>query len=468
MSNDYDKTNHMVKSYVRWGRITAYTNEELTAELSARLGGALGTYLSPKSIVMIGRDYRRDSRALKRAFSGGLMASGQELIDLRAIPTSVLQFSVRRFGADAGVMFTRSHNLAGMVSIKFFDSTGIEFSSKNTQRIVDIAEKGKILRVTPSEVGWISVADAMTIYTSALSGFFSAQKDSLKKSVFRVVVDCACGPASFILPDLLSEFGCEIVTLNAHRPRNPLFFPNPESLSRLSETVRTIGADLGIALDAEARHVIIIDNKGKIRAAEETAAVNLNSRYEPNPDATVVIGVTVNPSVYQKLNKKIIFSKAGEPGGSSRLIFEHRAIFGFNDTGLFFFPQWSPGSDAIVASLIVLAQMAKEGIKSTELYNRFKLQTQKTIKKHFPLNQMFNFFKEILNNPPEGYNAVDTYIGIKLIKDDKEWIHFYLETENDSIGIEVHEPQNNPEIQKEMISFADNLVQNFLEESKVS
>lgn len=461
MTNKKD-LNQNIKSYVRWGRITGFSNKELTAELAATLGGAMGTFLEPKSIVMMGRDYRRDSRALKRAFSGGLMASGQEFIDLRAVPTSVLTFSVRRFGADAGVMFTRSHNLAGMVSIKMFDSTGIEFESNITRKIVDIAEKQEINRVPPTEIGWISIADAMTIYTSALSGFFAEYKEILKQARLRVVIDCGCGPASMIIPDLLSELGCEIITLNAHRPRNPLFFPNPKSLIRLKETVRTTGADLGIALDAEARHAIIVDSQGRIRTAEETASVNLHSRYEPNPNATVVVGATVNPSVYQGLDKKIIFSEYGEPGGSARLVQQHRAIFGFNDTGLFFLPQWSPESDAIVASLTVLRQMASEGIKSTDLYRKHHIFPQRMAEVTFPLDHMFKFFRAILNQPPEGFYAVDTYIGIKLITKEKKWIHFHLATEADTLQIEVFDPQADPTKQAELINFAQKLTRKYL------
>ena len=127
--------------YVRWGRIMAFSNITLTPELASVLGGAMGTLLDQNAVVMVGRDYRRDSRMLKRSFSGGLMASGIELIDLHAVPTNILQFSVRRFGADAGVMITRSHNLAGMVSIKMFDSTGVEYTSKKTNEIVTTAER---------------------------------------------------------------------------------------------------------------------------------------------------------------------------------------------------------------------------------------------------------------------------------------------------------------------------------------
>jgi len=56
-------------SFAKRGRITAFSNKELTPELAALLGNALGTYLDSKAVVMVGRDYRRDTRMLKRSFS---------------------------------------------------------------------------------------------------------------------------------------------------------------------------------------------------------------------------------------------------------------------------------------------------------------------------------------------------------------------------------------------------------------
>ncbi len=453
------------KPYIKWGRIMAFSNKILTPELASLLGGAMGTFLDPKAVVMVGRDYRRDSRMLKRSFSGGLMASGIELIDLHAVPTNVMQFSVRRFGADAGVIITRSHNLAGMVSIKLFDSTGIEYSSEKVNQIVKIADKKEIRRVASTEVGWISVADAMKIYDRAIASFFAESKKLMKDARMRVVIDCACGPASLILPDLLNEFGCEVITLNAHRPRNPEFLPNPKSLVRLRETVRATDSDLGIALDSESRHAVIVDGQGRIRTAEETASVNLHSRYDPDSNATVVVGDTVHPSVYRDLRKNIIFSSHGEPGGSARLVMSHRAIYGFNDTGLFFLPIFAPGSDAIVAALTVLTQMAREQIKSTDLYRRYQVYPQRTAVVTFPLDRMLQFFTTILNNPPKGFYAIDTFIGIKLVTETKEWIHLYLSNEEHSLQIEIFDPQSKSDKQEELISFTRNLINQYLNSS---
>ncbi|MHA2096329.1 MAG: hypothetical protein ACW98F_17040, partial [Candidatus Hodarchaeales archaeon] len=201
---------------------------------------------------------------------------------------------------------------------------------------------------------------------------------------------------------------------------------------------------------------------GRIRTAEETASVNLHSRYDPNSKATVVVGNSVHPSVYHDLNKNIIFSDHGEPGGIGRAVLQHRAIYGFNDTGLFVLPVFSPGSDAIVASFTVLSQMAKTNLKSTDLYRNHQVFAQRIAEVTFPLEKLFEFFKAVLNRPPENFHVIDTFVGIKLITKENEWIHLHLATEDNTLQIEVYDPKENLDRQSELISFARDLVDNYL------
>ena len=113
------------------------------------------------------------------------------------------------------------------------------------------------------------------------------------------------------------------------------------------------------------------------------------------PNAAVVVGNTVHPSVYNDLDKSIIFSGHGEPGALTRKVLEHRAIYGFNDTGLYILPVLAPGSDGVVASLTVLTQMSREQVKSTDLYRRHQTFPQRTAEVTFPLNRMLGFFTSI-------------------------------------------------------------------------
>ncbi|MFW9916983.1 MAG: phosphoglucomutase, partial [Candidatus Thorarchaeota archaeon] len=84
-------------------RIVGIANQGLTPEKASTLGAALGTHLGPDSVVVTCRDFRSDSRMVKRAFASGLMSTGIDVLDLHATSLPILQFALKRFGASAGV-----------------------------------------------------------------------------------------------------------------------------------------------------------------------------------------------------------------------------------------------------------------------------------------------------------------------------------------------------------------------------
>ena len=77
---------------------------------------------------------------------------------------------------------------------------------------------------------------------------------------------------------------------------------------------------------------------------------------------------------------------------------------------------------------------------------------------------MFSFFKSVLNKHLKDFRVIDTFIGIKLITEETEWIHIHLATDNNTLQIEVYDPKENLDRQSELIAFARNLVESFLSE----
>lgn len=95
------------------GAIAAGSNR-MNRVLVAQAAGGFAGYLlarTPRPTVVIGYDGRRNSRRFALDSAELFAGAGLRAILLpRLLPTPVLAFAVRHFGADAGVMVTASHN----------------------------------------------------------------------------------------------------------------------------------------------------------------------------------------------------------------------------------------------------------------------------------------------------------------------------------------------------------------------
>ncbi|MFX0117598.1 MAG: hypothetical protein ACFFB3_23840, partial [Candidatus Hodarchaeota archaeon] len=186
-------------------RIVGIANQSITPEVASTLGAAFGTYLGPDSVVVSCRDFRSDSRMVKRAFASGLMSTGVDVLDLHAASMPVLQFALKRFGASAAVSFCAEHYRPEAVRLRIFDSNGIEIGPVNVAGLSSgIPDEKSIQRVSTDQIGRILITEnTERIYRSALLNFVN--RKLIEKRHFKVVVDCALGASSLLFPSVLSD-----------------------------------------------------------------------------------------------------------------------------------------------------------------------------------------------------------------------------------------------------------------------
>ncbi len=77
---------------------------------------------------------------------------------------------------------------------------------------------------------------------------------------------------AYVVPDMLREFGCEVVEMNCEKtgifPRNPE--PLPENLTETMKAVVETKADLGIVVDPDVDRLVLITDKGEPFVEENT------------------------------------------------------------------------------------------------------------------------------------------------------------------------------------------------------
>ena len=107
--------------------VRGIANRELTPELAFKLGKA-GTFVlkkeSKRPIIIIGKDTRVSGDMLENALTAGILAVGGNVIKVGVLPTPAIAFLTKRYGADAGIVISASHNSFEYNGIKFFNGDG--------------------------------------------------------------------------------------------------------------------------------------------------------------------------------------------------------------------------------------------------------------------------------------------------------------------------------------------------------
>lgn len=193
---------------------------------------------------------------------GGLLGGGIDVVDAGLLPTPVLAFGVRSLGAEAGVMVTASHNPPEDNGMKCYSYEGREYGPDEEEILERLIGEGQFTDVPWDGMG--TLLEASNIIDAYVDRLLDRMRSFQRK--LKVVVDCANGMTYNVTPLILSQMGCEVISLNAQpdgrfpgRPGEP----SPPNLLTTCEFVRSVKADLGIAHDGDGDRLAVIDEKGR-------------------------------------------------------------------------------------------------------------------------------------------------------------------------------------------------------------
>ncbi len=246
--------------------IKGLSNVELTPEFAAKLGCAYGTMLPKGSYVLGGRDAKRSSRMLKRCFVGGLLSAGVNVRDMTMTCLPIIRYKLKTFGEVGGFHFRQAADDPAAMEIIFMDGDGLDFSSNMAKNAERIYYKENFRRAHHTEPGAITdIPQAVDFYRE---GFLRALNvEQCRKAAWTVVVDFNFAPACQILPILLNELGCNVVSLNAYIDEGKgAVAPKPkeDALRQLSTIVGSLEAQAGFWLEPNAEAITLVDETGAI------------------------------------------------------------------------------------------------------------------------------------------------------------------------------------------------------------
>ncbi|MGH9058512.1 MAG: sugar phosphate nucleotidyltransferase, partial [Acidimicrobiales bacterium] len=242
---------------------------DVTPELAVRLAMAYGTTMKKGSTVVASRDTSRAARVLKRALMVGLNASGIDVADLEVATIPVTRFGVRNERGHGGITVRLAPDDAQSVIIRFFDSEGIDLSETAQKKVERLFYREDFRRSLAGEIGDLRFPSRVAeSYTADLMA--QVDIDAVRSAKFKVVLDYAYGASSFIMPNVLSKLGAEVLSVNPYAStRQALTFDRWEHAQGVSALVKASGAQLGAVIDSDGEHVTFVDDSGHVLTDDE-------------------------------------------------------------------------------------------------------------------------------------------------------------------------------------------------------
>jgi phosphoglucosamine mutase len=316
---------------------------------------------------------------------------------------------------------TASHNPPEYNGLRFRHNDGTGYTTQN-KTIRDIFFSREFLRKTWNQLGKVVSIPS----NETLTDYSSYVLDRVKVGKgLKVALDPGNGAASVIAPQLFKELGFEVVTINAEPDgRFPGRDPDPsvegkEALKDLSELVTKTESDFGVAYDGDADRAVFIDNKGR-RTVPEKVAIVFANEYLGKKKGKIVANVSCSILLDDELSKaggEVIRVRVGDVF-ITEAIKAHKALFGVEISSHFYFPDFYPFDDGVLAS-VKLAEILSH---SEESFSSImdNMRTYPNLRENIRCPDRFKFrvVEDLRKEYQERGYRIDLTDGIRVVLDE--------------------------------------------------
>ena len=254
-----------MRKYFGTDGIRGIAGESLTADLSFKVGKALGKLLTEKKEhpkVVIGRDTRISCDMIEQALTAGLTSTGVNVMTVGTIPTPAIAYLTKTIETDSGVMISASHNPYQDNGIKIFGPDGFKLSDEQELEIESLIDNSEqIKNASFDKIGKLYSGNELTQkYIQHIKQSITGDLSDIK-----IALDCANGATTGVAPFIFGDLEADIKTIGC-QPNGTNINDNVGStkINTISEFVKKNNVDVGFAFDGDGDRVLAVDAKGNI------------------------------------------------------------------------------------------------------------------------------------------------------------------------------------------------------------
>ena len=254
-----------MRKYFGTDGIRGIAGESLTADLSFKVGKALGKLLTeekehPK--VVIGRDTRISCDMIEQALTAGLTSTGVNVMTIGTIPTPAIAYLTKTIETDSGIMISASHNPYQDNGIKIFGPDGFKLTDEQELEIESLIDNSEQIKSASFEkIGKLYGGSELSQkYVQHIKQSICGDLSNIK-----IALDCANGATTGVAPYIFGDLEADIETIGC-QPNGININDNVGStkIDTISAFVKENNVDVGFAFDGDGDRVLAVDANGNI------------------------------------------------------------------------------------------------------------------------------------------------------------------------------------------------------------
>lgn len=350
-------------------------DKDLTEAIAVKYAYSYYSFLRDKSkkknpTIVVGMDTRPSGIKIADAIMGILDCN---LIDVGIMPTPAIEFAVRHFEADGGIIITASHNEPYWNGFKFLGNDGAVLNEKEMSLVIGKYRNFQNFHKIQSRKIAEKNSEAIKGYSEFIlniigKGNIAAIRDSSQK----IVLD-PNGGAGAIAKNIIEQAGVKVIGVNmAYGEFNRTIEPTEDSMVYLKNSIDENNADFAVGFDCDADRIEVLLKKGRLAFGNSILALVVDNILEnsrnPKSQTVVVSDATSNVvrSIAQKFGAKIKEVEVGEINVVEEMQKSKAIIGGEGSSGGVIMPP-SKCRDGILTLLEVLSIIARKSEKLEDM-----------------------------------------------------------------------------------------------------
>ncbi|MFB4317116.1 sugar phosphate nucleotidyltransferase [Actinomadura sp. 21ATH] len=404
--------------------VSGLINVEITPELAVRLASAYATTLKKGTAVVTGRDASRAARTLKRAVISALTSSAIDVQDLEACPLPVARFETAREDCAGGLYLRTTPGDPQGVDIMFLAPDGADLSQAAQRKLERVFGRQEFRRAFPGEIAELTYP-ARTTETYARDLLRRVDMTGVREAGLKIVLDCAGGTASLVLPTLLGRVGVDVLTRN-----NRLDEASPtetlaermRDLQRLGELVSSSRAAFGVRFDPVGERISLVDESGQLIGDDRALLVMLDLVAAERRGGRVALPVTTTRVAEQvcrfhgvqvewtSTSQDVLTKAAARP----------EVIFAGDGRGGFLMPEFSRTVDGIAAFVRLVGLVARTRLTLSQIDRRIPEAHLLRRSVPTPWAAKGGVMRHVVE--AAGDRTIDTTDGVRVVEEDGRWV----------------------------------------------